>query len=133
VRLRREGTLGVLGGATGIAPDLIEACRHVARFSRLLHQNASITLGENARWFIVRYALSGGRSARDGAGVRACFGRWQARACSTRAFGAEIKPMRAIFACKAPGCDVVFCAKCGNSPAPTGEPKHHPQQSCELK
>jgi hypothetical protein len=27
---RREGTLGVLGGATGIAPDLIEAYRHVA-------------------------------------------------------------------------------------------------------
>ncbi|MCZ0733154.1 AraC family transcriptional regulator [Phreatobacter sp. AB_2022a] len=98
------GGFGVLGEALRHAPTLLDAFDHVARYARLSHQGVSITVDMTGSDVAVGYALAGA-AAGAAQGARASGLLWamgNLALIPARAFGTNLRPKRASFACPAP-------------------------------
>lgn len=113
---------GLLGEALHHAPTLLDAYEHIARYARLTHQGVTITVEATARDVAVSYALAG-TTVGQAQGARAAGLLWvmgNLALVPIRAFGVDLKPRVAKFACRSPsdisitqtvfGADICFGA-----------------------
>ncbi len=95
---------GLLGEALHHAPTLLDAYEHIARYARLTHQGVTITVEATAREFAVNYALAGtaGGQAQDARAAGLLWVMGNLALVPIRAFGVDLKPRVAKFACRSP-------------------------------